>query len=102
MSSCLYCILFRRQTECIPSHRVEDIESFHSLVSAEDISCCISLGVTNMQTCTGRVREHVENIALVWIGEVPRSFESFIVFPVLLPFLFYLVEIVVHVAIYCE
>ena len=44
----LDCILLRRQTERIITHRVQDIETIHPLVTADDIRCCVAFWVTDM------------------------------------------------------
>jgi hypothetical protein len=49
----------------------------------------------NMQTGTGRIGEHVKHIILRFYIVVPCS-EGFIPAPVLLPFLLYCREIIVH------
>src|SRR5664279_2345173 len=96
MSAGLNGILFSRETKSVPSHWMKDVESFHSFVSAEDVGSSISLGVTNMQSGSRWIWEHIEDIAFFGICQVFGSFKSFILLPVFLPFLFDIVEIVVH------
>src|SRR4030043_877887 len=100
MCSGLDGILLCRQSECIPSHRMKDIESLHSFIPGVDISCCISLRMTNMETCPGRIWKHIEYIAFLRIGKVVGSFENLVFLPVSLPFLLDICEVVIHFSIY--
>src|SRR3954466_12804736 len=102
-------ILFCWQTERIPTHRMQHIESPGSLVAREDISGGITFRMPHMESITARVGEHVEDVVLRWqlpglgpfISElmpyrkrmllwqdfpgIPRP-ESLLAFPELLPF----------------
>src|SRR4030065_2666012 len=96
MGSCLYGILFCRQSESIPSHGMEHIISFHPLITAVNIGSCISLRMTNMQASTGGIRVHIEYVAFLRIGQVFMSFESLVFLPVFLPLFLDIGKIVIH------
>jgi hypothetical protein len=42
-------VLLSRKAECIPSHRMQNIEAFHALEPWQNVSCCVSKGMPNMQ-----------------------------------------------------
>ena len=57
-------ILLGGQTECVPTHRVQDIETLHLLEAADDVGGGVAFGMANVQTCAARIREHVEHEVL--------------------------------------
>ena len=57
-------IVFSRQTECIPTHREQNIIAFHSPLSGNDIHCGIRSWVSDVQTLTRWVREFDQCIEL--------------------------------------
>ena len=90
-------ILFSRQSEGIPTHRVEDIEAPAHLRAADDIGGRVTFRVADMQARSGRVGEHVEDEELRLRGiEVRiagiRGAEGFFLIPDLLPLGLKLVE----------
>ena len=87
MSTGFHGVLFRGQTESVPAHGVQDIEAAHAFVATGDIGRGVSFGVSHMETCARRIREHVQNIIFGFGGEVDST-ESVIAFPVILPLLF--------------
>src|SRR6185436_16440691 len=52
-------VLLRRQSERIPSHRMQHVESAHSLVSRQDVGRGIPLRVPDMQARSARVGKHI-------------------------------------------
>ena len=61
-------VLFCRKAEGIPSHGVKNIEALHPLVAGNDVSGGVTLGMAYVETGTGGVGVHVEDIAFVWVG----------------------------------
>src|SRR4029453_13263398 len=55
-------VLLRRETERVPAHRMQDIESTHALVTRDDIRGSITFGMADMQACAARVGKHVEDV----------------------------------------
>ena len=53
-------VLLGGQTEGVESHRVKDVEPFMPLESADDVGGGIALGMANMQSRPGWIREHVD------------------------------------------
>ena len=87
VGSCLDCILLRREAECVPSHRMKDVEAFHPLVAAEDIRRGVALGMADMKPRARGIRKHVEAVELLArCGRV--GLECFVLQPALLPLLF--------------
>ena len=86
VSASLYGILLGRKTECVPSHRMQDIEALHALVAAKNVGSRITFGVADMQSRTGRIRKHIKAVELFACLGVIRL-ESLVFEPVLLPLL---------------
>ena len=70
-------VLFGGQTESIPAHGVQDVETLHPFVAACDIGRGVSFGVTDMKSGTGGIGEHVQTVILGLIGKIFR-FECFV------------------------
>ena len=85
MRSGLNRVLFCRKSECIPTHRVQNIKTFRAFVTADDIGCGITFGVTDVQSCARRIREHVQAIILR-LRHIGARFKCFLGFPSCLPF----------------
>jgi len=99
MCSGLNCILFCWQTECIHPIGWSTLNPFIRLYLLKISVAVYPSGWPTLQSCSWRVGKHVEDITLVWIGQIFRSYKSFVFLPVFLPLLFDLVEIVVHFAV---
>ncbi len=96
MLASLDSILLGRQAIGIIAHGVQHVEASLALVSRIDVACYVAQRVSHMQAGATRVREHVENIELGFVL-VDIYLVGIIIFPVLLPFLFNLVEVVFHI-----
>ena len=81
-------VIFCRKSECIVSHWVKDVVSVHAQVTAVNICCGVALRVTYVQSCCGRIREHIKNIHafFFWKRRIFSYFKSLVFFPIFLPF----------------
>ena len=86
-------VLFGREAESVPTHRVQHIETAAALVAADDVCCGVAFGVAHMETCATRVREHVQAVIL-GLGLIGARLESLMFFPVGLPLGFDLLRII--------
>src|SRR5215470_14317384 len=66
-------ILLRRQTERVPPHWMQNVESAGAFVACHDIGRCVAFRMANMQPSPAGVRKHVEHIEL-WL----RRIETFL------------------------
>ena len=57
-------VLLRGQTECVPTHGMQNVEALHLLETTDDVGGRVALGVPNMEPRAGWVREHVQAIEL--------------------------------------
>ena len=65
MLACLNRIVFSRQTESVPAHRMDHImTAVHHLVPGPDIRNDIASPMSYMKACAGRIRKHVKTIIL--------------------------------------
>ena len=55
-------VLLGGKAESIPADRVEDIEALGALVTGDDVGGGVTLRMPDVQTCAGRVGEHVEYV----------------------------------------
>ena len=94
----LYRVLLSRKSECVEAHRMQDIEALEALVACEYVACYVSQRMSHMQTCSRRVREHVQDIEL-GTGLVFSDLELAVFGPICLPFALYGLEIVFHMII---
>ena len=78
-------VLFGRQPEGVPSHRVQHLRAGHAPVTADDVGGRVSLGMAHMQAVTGGVGEHVEDIELVASGFERAGVKGLVLVPVGLP-----------------
>ena len=93
-------ILFGWQTICIESHRMQHIESFQTFISGINVGCDVAEWVADVQTGSGRIREHIQYIKFRF-GRIDVDFVSLIFFPVALPLFLYLLKVVFHDNIDC-
>src|SRR4030042_4207962 len=96
MGSCLYGILFCRQSESLPSHGMKHLLSFYPLITAVNIGSRISLRMSDKAVSAGGIRVHIEYVAFLRTGQVFMSFESLVFLPVFLPFFLDIGKIVIH------
>ena len=66
-------VLLRGQTECVPAHRVQDVEAAHAFVARNDVGGGVAFRMTNVQPGPARVRKHVEHVEF-WL----RRIETFL------------------------
>ena len=92
MDACLYGVVLGRESECVESHRMEYVVALHALVSRIGVSQAEIIPVSDVELCSGRVREHLKHVFL-WLVTVPVEAVEPGVFPLLLPFLFDLRQI---------
>src|SRR5439155_26415075 len=90
-------VLLRRQPKSIPTHRMQNIEAAHAFVTRDDISSGITLGMSDVQPRSARIREHVEDVKfrLGWIEILFAGIwrvKKLPFFPDRLPFRFDLIE----------
>ena len=78
--------VFRRHTERVKSHRVQDVESLHRLVTRHDVTDRVIADMTHMQIAR-RIREHFECIILRTV-RVHLRLINVLRLPFVLPFLF--------------
>ena len=65
-------VLLRGQAECVPAHRMQDVETLHPLVSTEDVGGGVALRMADVQAGARGVGEHVEAVELRLRGVEPR------------------------------
>src|SRR6476469_721439 len=62
-------VLFRRQAECVPAHRMKDVAAAHAFVARHNVSSGVTFGMSDVQPRAARIREHVEDVEL-WLGAI--------------------------------
>ena len=77
-------VLLCRQTEGVPSHRVQHVVVAHAPVARHDVRRRVALGVAHVQPRARRVREHVEHILLL-LALAPQCSKGVVLVPVVLP-----------------
>src|SRR5205085_10480302 len=90
-------VLLGRQTERVPAHRMQNIESAQPLVTRDDVRGSVTLGMSDMESGAAGIREHVEDeeLRLVRIEAILariRGVEALLLFPEGLPFWLDLIE----------
>ena len=80
----LDCVLFRWESECVPTHWVEDVVAIGLFVAGKYVGRRVTFRVADMEAGTGGVREHVQGVVLGLVVIVD-SLEGLLFFPVLLP-----------------
>ena len=78
---------FRRQTEGVPAHRVEDIVALHPPHTGDDIRGGVPFRVTNMQPVAGGIGEHVQNVIFRFLRQLSAGWctKNSMIGPSLLP-----------------
>src|SRR3989338_8671982 len=97
MRASLNGVVFSRQSESVPAHRVQDFISTHAQIPAINIGCGITFWVPHMQTCRRWIWKHIKNIATLcaWYAVIFVNLKKLLLLPILLPFWFNLF-VVVH------
>ena len=71
--------VFSRQTECVPAHGMQYLITLQYFISADYVTENVTSPVAYMQTCTGRIREHIQAVKF-------RFYIIFFVDGILFPF----------------
>ena len=103
MCSCLNSVVFGRQAEGVESHWVQHRIAVHTQVAAVDVGGGIAFRVAYMQTCSGRIWEHIQDIFTFFCRDrrILNCLEGLVLIPVLLPFFFYFCKrIFTHIQYY--
>ena len=88
-------VLFGRQAESVVAHRMKYVEAAKPFVARVDVRSDIAQRVSDVQTRTRRVGEHVEHVEFGTCG-IGFHAIGFLFLPAALPLGFYLFEIVLH------
>ena len=80
-------VLFGRQSERVPAHRMHHAIAPHPTVAANDIRGGIPFRVADVQPIPAGIGEHVEHVLLGPFGQ-SRGRERAVLFPVFLPLRF--------------
>src|SRR6516165_8218063 len=62
-------VLLRRQTKCVPAHRVQHIEAAHPLITRDNVSCRVAFRMPNVEASSARIREHIEHVEF-WLCRI--------------------------------
>src|SRR5215813_4048824 len=92
-------MLFGRQAERVPAHRVQHVVAAHAPGARDDVGGGVPLGMTDVQTDARRVGEHVEDVALGPSAPARRP-ERPVLVPVALPASLDLEVVVSHILLY--
>src|SRR5436190_15117548 len=57
-------ILLRRQTKCIPTHRMQNVETPLPAIPCQDVRSRVTFRVANMQSRPARIWKHIEDVIL--------------------------------------
>ena len=95
MLSGLDCVLLGGQAERVVTHCVEDVVTAHPHEAGEHVGADVAERVTDMETSTARIGEHVEDVELAPVGhglealgqraDRVRSPEGVVTLPAVLP-----------------
>src|SRR5436190_21772106 len=93
----LDCVLLSGKAECVPPHRMKDVESAQASVARNDVRRCVTFRMSDMQSGPTRIRKHVQDVelGLGWIEILfsgIRRMERTVLFPSGLPLRLDLVE----------
>ena len=78
--------VFRRHSECVPTHRMEDVKTLHPLVSCDDVADGVVPHMTDMNP-SGRIGKHLQKVIFFPV-RVFRDAKDLFLIPVLLPLFF--------------
>src|SRR5438034_736015 len=91
------CVLLRWQTECVPTHWMQDIEPAHSFVARNDIGRGVAFRMSDVEAGSAWVGEHVEDVKFrlgaveIFLARTGRM-KKLPLFPNRLPFWLDLIE----------
>ena len=88
-------ILLGGKAESIVPHGMQNLKSLEPLVPGIDIAGDVAERMADMQTGPRRIWKHIQHVIL-GLGRVYFRLEGLVFCPIGLPFLFYLLEIVIH------
>jgi len=88
-------VLLCGEAEGVEAHRMKNVEALHALVTGNDVSGGVALGMSDMKPATRWIGEHVENVVLGQIGTVTGP-EQVVLTPVRLPARLDLLRVVRH------
>ena len=66
-------ILLGRQTKRIPAHWVEHVKPLCFFEAFQRITCSVTFRMADMQSSTGRIRKHVEDVERGFVLEILRA-----------------------------
>ena len=89
-------ILFCGQTKSIPPHWMQNIVAFMAFISCNNIRGNITQWMPYVETGSGWVGKHIQDIILRLFGMI-ISAKYFIILPIILPLFLYLFMIVCHI-----
>ena len=64
MDAACFCRIFSRQSESVPSHRVQHVATAHAFVARDDVRGRVALGMANVQSRARRIGEHIKDVVL--------------------------------------
>ena len=88
MRAGFYRVVFGGKAEGVEAHRVENVAAVHAQIAAVNVGSRITFRMPDVQPLSGRVGKHVQHVGAFVFGN-GRVFgyaESFIFFPIALPF----------------
>ena len=85
MNAGFYRVIFRWQTKRVKPHRIQNIQSLHTLFACNDVQGRVRAGMPDMEACAGRVRKFHQSIKFLFF-RVDIYFVCFLIFPDFLPF----------------
>ena len=80
-------VLLGRKAESVISHRMQHIVSCKTLVTGEDVACDVSKRMSYVESRSGRIREHIEDVVFRF-GRILSCLECLVGGPPGLPFAF--------------
>src|SRR5258708_29958075 len=75
MRSFQECLILGGQSECVPSHWMQHVESRHPLVAADDVARNVVVQMTDAEAGAGGVGEHLEDVEFGAAGFLARQVE---------------------------
>ena len=94
MNPRFYGIIFRRQSERVKAHRVQNIIPVHTQKTAVNVRGGIAFRVPHMKPVARRIRKHIQYVGAPVFRKtgILGRLKSLIFFPIFLPFFFYFAE----------
>ena len=88
-------VLLGGQTKSVVAHRVQHVEALLPFVAGVDVGSDVAKGVTDVQSRTRRIGEHIQNIELRFAGILGHMVDILLA-PYLLPAFLNFSKIVIH------